>query len=138
MPYDPALPVEGTECDAVQMRAQLTGLKSLIDAVPAVTGASVDSVTLGSGTSVSVALIAGILHFDFLLQPGPPGEVTQAQLTNDLSNAVNQAMVNTLPQTSSNSNGVSNLNLTVSDPPTQSEVQAVVNAYNDLVNALRR
>ncbi len=30
------------------------------------------------------------------------------------------------------------LKLTVSDPPAQSEVQSVVNAYNDLENALRR
>ena len=47
-------------------------------------------------------------------------------------------MLITLPQTSSSSNGVPLLNLTVSDPPTQAEVQSVVNAYNDLVNALRR
>ncbi len=94
MPYNPALPVEGTECDAVQMRAQLTGLKSLIDAVPVVTGATVDSVTIGSGTSVNVSLVTGVLHFDFLLQPGPPGEVTQAQLSNDLSSNIEHSTSN--------------------------------------------
>jgi hypothetical protein len=134
MPYDPTLPVEGTECDAVQMRAQLTGLKTLIDAVPAVTGATVDSVTIGSGTSVSVAIIAGILHFDFTFQPGPPGEVTQAQLGTEL----NQAMLNTLPQTSANSNGVSTLGGTISNPPTQAEVQENRDKINELINALRR
>ena len=35
MPFDPSLPQENTEIDAAQMRAQLTGLKALIDAVPA-------------------------------------------------------------------------------------------------------
>ena len=34
--------------------------------------------------------------------------------------------------------GVLLLNLTVSDPPAQSEVLSVVNAYNDLVIGLRR
>ncbi|MCE9610410.1 MAG: hypothetical protein K8R23_09475 [Chthoniobacter sp.] len=35
MPFDPTLPQEHTEIDAVQMRAQLNALKALIDAVPA-------------------------------------------------------------------------------------------------------
>ena len=35
MPFDPNIPQAGTEIDAVQMRSQLNGLKSLIDAVPA-------------------------------------------------------------------------------------------------------
>ncbi len=138
MPFDPSKPAANAPNASAEMRGQLTALKALIDAVPVVTGAAVDSVTIGSGTGVSVNLIAGILHFDFILQPGPPGEVTQAQLSNDLANAVNQAMLITLPQTSANSNGVPLLSLTVSDPPTQAEVQAVVNAHNDLVNSLRR
>ena len=138
MPYNPALPVEGTECDAVQMRAQLTGLKTLIDAVTAVTGATVDSVTIGSGTGVNVSLVNGVLHFDFILQPGPPGEVTQAQLSNDLSNTANQAMLNTLPQTSANSNAVALLSGTISNPPTQAEVQENRDKINELVNSLRR
>ncbi len=138
MAFDPTKPLDHSPDSAAEMRSQLTGLKSLIDAVTVVTGATVDSVTIGSGTSVNVSLVNGVLHFDFILQPGPPGEVTQAQLSNDLSNTANQAMLNTLPQTSANSNGVPLLNLTVSDPPTQSEVQALVSAYNDLVNALRR
>ena len=32
MPYDPNLPLEGTEIDAAEMRSQLQGLKALIDA----------------------------------------------------------------------------------------------------------
>ena len=137
MPFDPTKPVEGTLCDAAEMRSQLNALKALIDA-GGVTGAQVDSVTIGSGTSVNVSLVAGILHFDFILQPGPPGEVTQAQLSNDLANAVNQAMFNTLPQTSANSNGVALLSGTISDPPTQTEVQAQQDKINELINALRR
>ena len=138
MSYDPSKPVEGTLCDAAEMRSQLNGLKALIDAVPVVTGAAVDSVTLGSGTSVNVSLVTGVLHFDFILQPGPPGEVTQAQLSNDLSNTANQAMLNTLPQTSANSNAVALLSGAISNPPTQAEVQENRDKINELINALRR
>ncbi len=138
MAFNPLLPADGSLINSAELRSQFTGLKSLIDAVPVVTGTAVDSVTLGGGTSVSVALIAGILHFDFLFQPGPPGEVTQAQLSNDLSNAVNQAMLITLPQTSANTNGVALLGLTVSDPPTQAEMQSMANKLDGLINAARR
>ena len=43
--FDPTLPQEHTPADAAQMRAQLNGLKELLDAVPAVTDAVVDAVT---------------------------------------------------------------------------------------------
>ena len=138
MSFDPTKPSTGAPASSAELRSQFNALKALIDAVPAVTGATVDSVTIGSGTSVNVSLVAGVLHFDFILQPGPPGEVTQAQLSNDLANAVNQVMLITLPQTSANSNGVSTLGLTVSDPPTQAEVQSVANKLDELINALRR
>jgi hypothetical protein len=57
---------------------------------------------------------------------GPPGEVTH----NDLNNAITG--------TSSNSNGVSLLGFTVSDPPSQSEMQAVVDKIDELITVLRR
>ena len=138
MAYDPALPADGALIIAAELRSQFTGLKTLMDAVPVVTGATVDSVTIGSGTSVNVSLVNGVLHFDFILQPGPPGEVTQAQLSNDLSNTANQAMLNTLPQTSANSNAVALLSGTISNPPTQAEVQENRDKINELVNSLRR
>ncbi len=138
MAFNPLLPTDFSLIIAAELRSQFTGLKAHIDAVPAVTGTQVDSVTLGSGTSVSVALIAGVLHFDFMFQPGPAGEVTQAQLSNDLSNTANQAMLNTLPQTSANSNGVALLSQPVSDPPTHAEVQENRDKLNELINALRR
>ena len=134
MSFDPSKPAGGTPLSSAEIRAQLTALKALIDALPGVTGATVDSVTIGSGTSVNVTLAAGVLHFDFLLQPGPPGEVTQAQLSNDLSNTANQAMLNTLPQTSANSNNVSNLNIASGD----FTMQMIIDKLNELINALRR
>jgi hypothetical protein len=40
--------------------------------------------------------------------------------------------------TSANSNGVAQLGLTFSDPPTQSELQAVANKLDELIAELRR
>ena len=54
------------------------------------------------------------------------GEVKNAQLTTAING------------TSSNTNNVSTLGLTVSDPPTQSEVHALANKLDELINALRR
>ena len=64
--------------------------------------------------------------------------MTQAQLSNDLSNTANQAMLNTLPQTSANSNAVALLSGTISNPPTQAEVQENRDKINELINSLRR
>ena len=61
---------------------------------------------------------------------GPPGEVTLAQL----NSAIGSAIIGT----SSNSNGVATLGLVVSDPPTQAEMQQVVNKLDELITALRR
>ena len=57
---------------------------------------------------------------------GNPGEVSNADLTTALGG------------TSSNTNSIATLGLTVSDPPTQSELQAVVNKLDELIAALRR
>ncbi|WP_395715720.1 hypothetical protein [Prosthecobacter sp.] len=57
---------------------------------------------------------------------GPPGEVTQMQL----NSAING--------TSNNSNAVGLLGMTVSDPPTVGEVQAIASKLDELINALRR
>jgi len=57
---------------------------------------------------------------------GNPGEVSAQQLSDAISG------------TSANSNTIQLLNLTVSDPPTQSELQAVANKLDELIQALRR
>ncbi len=57
---------------------------------------------------------------------GPPGEVTNAQLSAAITG------------TSNNTNGVSTLGLTVSDPPTQSEMQQIVNKLDELILNGRR
>jgi len=76
MPFDPALPQENTTADAAQMRAQLTGLKALIDAVPTITSAHVDAVNTlfpGQPATVSVSITAGVLHVTFGIPQGATG-----------------------------------------------------------------
>ena len=43
-----------------------------------------------------------------------------------------------LPQTAGNVNGVEPLNLTISDPPTQAQVQAIMYKLNELLYNLNR
>jgi len=57
---------------------------------------------------------------------GLPGEVTSQQLNDAIAG------------TSANTNTIQLLGLTVSDPPTQSELQAIANKMDELIAALRR
>ena len=129
MPYDPNIPQAGTEIDAVQMRGQLNGLKSLIEAVPTVTSAVVDSVTTlpaGDPAAVTASISGGVLHLSFGIPTGPPGEVTQALL---------DAAIQT---TSANSNSVNQLNATADISYQSSQMQEVMNKLDELIWALRR
>jgi hypothetical protein len=138
MPYDPNLPQAGTEIDAVQMRAQLNGLKTIIDAVPTITSAVVDSVdTLppGSAATVSASIIGTVLHLTFGIPQGvegppgiqgPPGEVTLA----DMNAAI--------ATTSSNSNAVATLGELAEGSYNQTQMQNVINKVDELILALRR
>jgi hypothetical protein len=57
---------------------------------------------------------------------GPPGEVTAAQLATAIAS------------TASNTNPIATLEIAISDPPTQSEVEQVLAKLNELIVALRR
>jgi hypothetical protein len=65
---------------------------------------------------------------------GPAGDVSLLQLTDALA----QVLADAAAASSANSNSLPYLNLVPSDPPTQADVQTLVNAFNDLVAALRR
>ena len=89
--------------------------------------------------TLTVSVTGSTLHFTFGIPQGytgaegpagPPGEVSQTDLNN--------AVLNMLNQSSNISNGVNLLNLFVSDPPTQGEVQQIVNKLDELINVLRR
>ena len=148
--FDPNLPQENTVADAAQMRTQFNGLKDLIDALPTgagITGAVVESVSTlppGNPATVTVQLVGAELRFTFALPEGavgpagqtgndgqqgatgPPGEVTQTDLNNGL--------LNTLTQTSANSNAVDALANAFSDP----DAEALRLKVNELILALRR
>ena len=132
MPYDPNLPQAGTEIDAVQMRSQLNGLKSIIDAVPTITSAVVDAVTTlpaGDPATVAASVMADVLHLTFGIpqgQSGLPGEVTLA----DMNAAI--------ATTSSNSNAVTNFNELAEGTYNQTQMQNLINKVDELINALRR
>ena len=135
MPYQPSLPVDHSEIIAAELRSQFAGLHELIPSA-----AQVDSTTTGSpGSSAgaSVSLSAGVLHFAFEVPqgaPGPTGEVSQSQLSNDLVNTQNAAVLTVLPLTSANSNGVGTLSVSSGD----FTVQTLIDKVNELINALRR
>ena len=89
--FDPNLPIENTEIDAVQMRGQLTGLKDLIDAVQSVTAVQVDGVdTLnpGDAANVSLSVIGSVLHFSFGIPRGNDG-ASATPITSYLVDATN-------------------------------------------------
>lgn len=159
MAFDPALPANNALVRAEELRAQFNGLRELIDTIPQgapgppgeagpqgepgpagepgppFANAVVDEVTtLDPGeTATASAMMAGdTLHLTFGIPrgetggEGSPGEVSQGQLDDAIT------------MTSANSNGVELLALSLSDPPSTVEVQAVVDKLNELIAALRR
>ena len=140
MSYDPSKPEDGSVIVAAELRGQFSGLHDEISAVPAVTGAVVDGVTTlaaGNLATVTVSLTTGVLHFTFALPEGvagPPGEVTQAQLSNDLVNTQNAAVLTVLPLTSANTNNIQPLSITSGD----FVVQALIEKVNEMLLGLRR
>lgn len=136
MAFDPNLPQENTPLDAAQIRAQLNGLKALIDAILAVTDAQVDATNTlppGDPASVSVMMNGTTLQFTFNIpagQSGPPGEVT----FNDLNNAISSAVSGT----SNNTNGVGTLSMSADGGYNQQQIQELINKVDELINAARR
>jgi hypothetical protein len=148
--FDPNLPQAGTEIDAVQMRGQLNGLKDLIDAILTVTAAQVDATNTlppGDPAAVTVSVTGNTLHFSFDIpqgeagaagSEGPPGIQGEEGPQGMPGEVSLQQLTDAIATTSSNSNGVSTLDLTVNDPPTQGEVLLIANKLDELINALRR
>ena len=137
MPFDPNLPASGSQISSAELRTQFQSLRDLITAPIA---AVVDNVTTQppeNGASASVSLDgAGTLHFSFSLpqgQTGSPGEVSQAQLANDLSNSANATILTVLPLTSANSNNVPTL-----DTAMAGYLELLRLKLNELITALRR
>ena len=104
MPYDPTKPVEHTDLDAAEMREQLQGLKSLIDAVPTVGAAQVDGVnTLNPGepAEATAQVTGSTVHFTFGIPRGSDGSD---------GTSVSGAMIDTVSTLDPNQGATANVN----------------------------
>jgi hypothetical protein len=144
MAFDPTKPVRGAEIDADELRNQFNGLKALIDAVPAgpagpagPTGPAFSNIHVGAVTTGTPGSPAGAqvstngndVELTFTIpagETGPAGEVSQS--------ALNSAIMGT----AQNPTSISTLSLTISDPPTKAEVEAVLAFANAMLSALQR
>ena len=144
MSFDPTKPETGSPLASQQMRDQLNGLKSLIDAIPAgpagpagpqgpafssIQIGSVTTGTPGSPAGAQVNVFGSNVELSFTIpagDTGPAGEVSNSTLAGEISG------------TARNPNSVAPIPFTVSNPPTQAELQAVVDKLNELIGNLQR
>ena len=144
MPFDPTKPAAGSPNSSEEMRDQLNGLKALIDAVPAgpagpagpqgpafsnIQIGSVTTGTPGSPAGAQVSVFGSNVELSFTIpagDTGAPGEVSNATLASEIAG------------TARNPNSVAPIPFTVSNPPTQAELQAVVDKVNELIGNLQR
>ena len=144
MPFDPTKPATGSPNSSAEMRDQLNGLKALIDAIPAgpagpagpqgpafssIQIGSVTTGTPGSPAGASVNVFGSNVELSFTIpagDTGAAGEVSNATLAGEISG------------TARNPNSVAPIPFTVSNPPTQAELQAVVDKLNELIASLQR
>ncbi|MEQ1862597.1 MAG: hypothetical protein ABMA13_21970 [Chthoniobacteraceae bacterium] len=153
MPFDPNKPAANSPDSSAEMRAQLNGLHELIQAgIPGPQGPQGEQGPVGATGPQGEPGPQGIPgdpggppgpqgpQGDAGPQgsqgdpgppgdqgpQGPPGEVTQGQLDTAIAG------------TARNPNTLSPLTIIISDPPTQAEVQAIVDAYNLLLTNTQR
>ena len=159
MPFDPTKPANNAPNSSAEMRAQLHGLKDLIDAIQTITAAQVDGVSTVEPSDPAVVTLSvadGTLHFSFALPrgtsgsdgiagsngsdgaPGQPGPQGEQGPPGESGQVTLQQLDDAIGGTSANSNNVATLGMTVSDPPTQSEVQDIANKLDELILVLRR
>jgi hypothetical protein len=163
MPFDPTYPPANAEIDSAPLRSQFNSLKALIDAITTLTNAQIDATNTlppGNPANVTLTTTGNTLHFTFDIPTGdqgpqgpqgaegpqgpdgpqgpsggppgpegpqgPPGEVTLQQLTDEIAT------------TALNPTNITPLNLPISDPPTQSEVETILSHLNNLLSNLTR
>jgi len=109
MSYDPNFPPHGADLISAEFRAQFNALKQLLD-------------DLDAGKLSLADFSAAFGNLNAVVQ----GKASQSDLTTAIAG------------TSSNSNAIPVLAMSVSDPPLQGQVQSIANKVDDLINALRR
>ena len=139
MPYDPALPADHSPLVSAEVRGQLNGLKTLIDA-GALSGVVIDSVTTlppGEAATVSASIAAGVLHLSFGLPQGMQGlqgEQGSLGATGPMGSVTPQNLDDAIATTARNPNAIGPFGGTFSDPPTQAEMVAFA-AYVETLRA---
>ena len=148
MPFDPTKPANATKIVAAELRSQFNGLKDLIDAIPAgpagpagpqgpafssIQIGSVTTGTPGSPAGAQVNVFGSNVELSFTIPAGETGASGGVSST-DVTNAI----ANEISGTARNPNSVAPLPFTVSNPPTQAELQAVVDKLNELIGSLQR
>ena len=141
--FDPSKPADHSPLVSAEMRGQLNALKDLIDAVPA--GPQGNDGPQGPPGNNGNDGAPGPQGND-----GPPGPAgPQGSSGNDgapgpqgpqgaTGEVTAGALAAAIGGTSNNTNAVPLLSLSVTDPPTQAEVQALANKLDELITALRR
>ena len=125
MAFDPNLPANDSPLSSAEMRSQLQGLRDLIDSIPV--GPEGPQGPEGPPGSEGPQGSEGPMGPDG--PEGPPGPAGEVSLV-DLTDAIDS--------TARNPQSVAPLALFVSDPPTQMEMQEVVDKVNELISALTR
>jgi hypothetical protein len=101
---------------------------------------AVNTLNPGEPATVGVNFDGSNVRFTFGIPRGNDGPTGATGQNGEVSQVdLNNAQLNTLSQTSNNSNGVGTLDTPfTNDPPTTADMEMIRQAYNDLVLALRR
>ena len=108
---------------------------------PPFANAIVDSVTTlnpGDNATVQSHFDGSLVHFQFAIPRGFPGNDGGSGPQGAPGEVTNMQLNSAINGTSNNSNAVNTLVMTVSDPPTVGEVQAIASKLDELILALRR
>ena len=114
--FNPALPLDHSLIVAVELRDQFNGLAAMIDEIPV--GLPGPEGPEGPQGEQGVQGAQGETG-----PQGPQGEVTYTELNNAIAT------------TARNLNAVQPLSIPISDPPTQAEVQALMDKINEVIAA---
>lgn len=134
MSFDPNLPADDTEVEAPELRAQFNALKALIDAVPAgAPGPEGPQGPPGPQGDPGPQGPEGTGLPGPQGETGPPGPQGPPPDSDTVMTAVGTALAGTALNPT-----LTPLSLTISDPPTQAEVQSVLDLVNTLIGQLRR
>ena len=141
MPFDPSLPAPNSDLTSQVMRDQFNALHALITPGPAGPPGPQGPVGPQGPQGPQGAQGEQGLQGEPGTPGGPPGPQGEVGPTGPQGpqGEVSQSTLDAaIAGTARNPNTIAALNITISDPPTQAEVQAILDAHNALLAALLR